>query len=106
MLLSLWKVEDLATRLLMQHFYTCLEGAPGTSSASALRCAVARFRDLTLADVRMLFQQDGESTDSFAAWWARLPRRNSAPNTADIDLQERPFDHPFFWASFVLFGGS
>ncbi|MEZ4636069.1 MAG: hypothetical protein R2856_14085 [Caldilineaceae bacterium] len=78
----------------------------GRNGASALRCAVARFRDLTLADVRMLFQQDGESTDSFAAWWARLPRRNSAqlPQTS-IYRSARSITH-FFWASFVLFGGS
>lgn len=78
MLVSLWKVEDTATSLLMRRFYENRLGAytddrdgePGLrmSKADALREAKAWLRSYT----------DGEGY--------------------------RPYEHPYFWSAFVLIG--
>ena len=82
LLVSLWKVEDLSTTLLMQRFYENLLGgyqgkrgidlnfSPGTplSKVEALREAKGWLREW----------QDEEGN--------------------------RPYQHPFYWAGFVLIG--
>ncbi len=70
LLVSLWKVEDRATSLLMRNFYELYTGREGKmmSAASALRKAKAALRDY----------KDGEG--------------------------RRPYEHPYYWAAFILIG--
>jgi CHAT domain-containing protein len=104
-LLTLWKVEDLSARLFMQTFYEKLAARSAqTSISKVLRESIARFRRLTAAEVRALLRQDGLAATEIEAILSRLPKRpgdtlSLAPQDGDYI-----FDHPYFWAPFVLVG--
>jgi CHAT domain-containing protein len=94
---SLWAVEDRPTALLMTRFYQNLLGKRAELSkpmpkAEAFREAKRWLRSLTVDQV------DRE--------WAALDRDSVPPkataSTKPIAL--RPYDHPYFWAAFVLVG--
>lgn len=73
LILSLWKVDDEATALLMERFYENRAGARGRSpmnKSEALRDAKRWLRSYRTPDGR------------------------------------RPYEHPYYWASFILFGDS
>jgi CHAT domain-containing protein len=91
--LSLWKVDDKATALLMTRFYQNLLGKrPGLSQpmpkAEALDEAKRWLRGLT----------EGEVGPALMA----LPRGEVGPLSRPSGL--RPFEHPYYWAGFVLIG--
>jgi len=105
--LSLWKVDDRATSLLMIRFYQNLLGKrPGLSKgmpkAEALQEAKQWLRSLTVdqidgefaalerGDVRPLAKVDGTTSPG--------------PATSTKSSDKRPYDHPYFWAAFVLVG--
>jgi hypothetical protein len=90
--LSLWKVDDTATALLMTRFYQNLLGKREGSStplskAEALREAKAWLRNLQPEQVANL---------------TRSEPRKSLKGEAPISVKR--FDHPYYWASFVLVG--
>lgn len=76
---SLWSVDDDSTGLLMQRFYDLWRGEPRRSKAAALREAALWVRGLTRAQLADL-------------------------GVAQEDDAERPFEHFFHWAPFVLIG--
>jgi len=105
--LSLWRVDDRATSLLMTRFYQNLLGKrPAQSTpmpkAEALYEAKHWLRSLTVdqingelaafsrGDVRPLAKADG----------ATSPGAATLPKSSGI----RPYDHPYYWAAFVLVG--
>jgi len=105
--LSLWRVDDKATSLLMTRFYQNLLGKrPALSKpmakAEALQEAKQWLRSLTAdqidgelaalqrGDVRPLAKVDG----------AASPGEATSPKSSG----NRPYDHPYFWAAFVLVG--
>jgi tetratricopeptide (TPR) repeat protein len=98
-LVSLWKVDDVATALLMARFYQNLLGkrpelkAP-LSKAEALREAKHWLRDLTAAEVEVLQNE------------LRNGRLGAAPvGPRDEEMEaERPYAHPHYWAAFILIG--
>jgi tetratricopeptide (TPR) repeat protein len=107
LVLSLWRVDDKATSLLMTRFYQNLLGKrPGLSKpmpkAEALHEAKEWLRNLT----------EGEVGDELAA----LDRGEVRPLTklsgpADSKAASssrpagvRPYAHPSFWAAFILIG--
>jgi len=107
LVLSLWRVDDKATSLLMTRFYQNLLGKrPAMSKpmpkVEALAEAKQWLRSLTgdqidgelalllRGDVRPLVKVDGTTP----------PGLPTSPKTSGI----RPYDHPYFWAAFVLVG--
>jgi CHAT domain-containing protein len=95
LVLSLWKVDDNATALLMTRFYQNLLGKrkgleKPMPKAEALQEAKAWLRALTAKEVDQRL--------------AELPRgaeveRPSAPVAA-----VHPYAHPYYWAAFILIG--
>ncbi len=105
--LSLWRVDDKATSLLMTRFYQNLLGKRPAllkpmPKAEALQEAKRWLRSLTVdqidgelaalqrGDVRPLATVDGATTPGAA--------------TSTKSSGKRPYDHPYFWAAFVLVG--
>ncbi|MEM7261482.1 MAG: CHAT domain-containing tetratricopeptide repeat protein [Planctomycetota bacterium] len=82
LVLSQWKVDDRASALLMSEFYRQLQG--GEPPARALREAKRWLRSLTAAEV------------------ARRTSEVTKPGA--VNPESRPFDHPYYWAAFVLIG--
>jgi tetratricopeptide (TPR) repeat protein len=94
MVLSLWKVDDDPTALLMTRFYQNLLGQrPGLSQplpkALALEEAKHWLRNLTTTEVaRLRPRGEKESVDEIL----------SEPSGV------RPYEHPYYWAAFILIG--
>lgn len=92
-----WLVDDMATALLVGRFYqNYLVGDPAGPTgplppSTALRRAQIWLRRLTLADVARLFAADGDSDGE----QVRLE---------SLHESIRPFDHPIYWAPFVILG--
>ncbi|MFI5455328.1 MAG: tetratricopeptide repeat protein [Isosphaerales bacterium] len=104
--LSLWKVDDTATALLMQRFYANLLGRrPGLAGplpkAEALREAKAWLRGLHRAEVLALTADLSGGVERSKGAKARQPTEHAAVVPGDDD---RPYAPPYFWAAFVLAG--
>ncbi len=106
--LSLWKVDDSATALLMDRFYQNLIGkreglkAP-LGKAEALAEAKAWLRNLSLEEAT---QRLGIITDGVARGKDQ-PALKVVPPVAEPKAnpkEAKPFAHPRYWAAFVLIG--
>jgi CHAT domain-containing protein len=105
--LSRWKVDDGATSLLMARFYQNLLGKrqglkKSMKRAEALQEAKVWLRGLsrTEAQKHLAALVDGVPRGERGSIKAALPtRKPDAPKGED-----RPFEHPYFWAAFVLIG--
>jgi CHAT domain-containing protein len=100
--LSLWKVDDLATSLLMQRFYQNLLGKRDglrspLSKAEALREAKSWLRNLPPEEVPVLARKEPRKPLK-ARSEPRTSLKGYDPSTT------MPFDHPYYWAAFVLVG--
>jgi hypothetical protein len=95
--LSLWKVDDSATALLMTRFYQNMLGKrPGLSKpmpkAEALGEAKKWLRGLT--------REEADAAESEL----NQVSRGGARRRVDKPVAFHPYDHPHFWAAFVLVG--
>lgn len=94
--LSLWKVDDEATSLLMRRFYENLLGKrEGLNrpmpKAESLAEAKSWLRELTVA----------RADQELASLTRSVPRK---PRTGPPTTSGRRFDHPYYWAAFILIG--
>lgn len=100
-LVSLWPVDDLSTRFLMEQFYR--ELTAGVTKAGALRCAQRCLMALTEAQVREQLSESGLDGSAINRELARL--RLAANEEGDKEESRwRPFAHPYYWAPFSLIG--
>jgi CHAT domain-containing protein len=99
LVLSLWKVDDLATTLLMEQFYQRL--LAGRDTDVALRDARLRVRDLTVGDIRRRWL----SPEVVERLSGGVPAaRERLLGLAAADDGHRPFEHPFYWGAFICQG--
>ena len=106
--LSLWKVDDTATALLMQRFYANLLGRrPGLTGpmakAEALREAKAWLRGLNRAEILAVTAEMSGGVERGKGAKARPPAEVAAALPAGGD-NDHPYARPHFWAAFVLVG--
>jgi hypothetical protein len=106
--LSLWKVDDTATALLMQRFYANLLGARAGLSqpvpkAEALAEAKSWLRGLRCVEVTALAAKMSYGEARAAGATQRKPAAQ-ALNVPAGAADDRPYAHPYYWAAFVLAG--
>lgn len=109
--LSLWKVDDTATTLLMQRFYQNLLGKRAgldkpIPKAEALAEAKSWLREISSEDALKL-------TASMASGVVRRGKGEVLkPIISALDSREsptkdaKPFSHPRYWSAFILIGDS
>jgi TPR repeat protein/CHAT domain-containing protein len=104
---SLWRVDELATTLLMQRFHQYLyhERLP---KAQALREAQRWLRDLSVAEVRQLLEDKSLALDQVQAR-ERLGKVHIIAQRFEFDLRKlpedgKPFAEPYYWAAFQCIG--
>jgi tetratricopeptide (TPR) repeat protein len=103
--LSLWKVDDTATALLMERFYQNLLGRrPGLDRALPKAAALAEAREWLRALPR---EEALRRAAELSRGVVRGKGRPALPAVAELpagDKDDRPFAHPYYWAAFVLIG--
>ncbi len=107
LVLSLWKVDDTATALLMTRFYQNLLGKregldKSLPKAEALQEAKHWLRDLRRSEVEELAGKLAEGV-------VRAKEEPLVPDPRELKppplpAGDRPFAHPRYWAAFILIG--
>jgi tetratricopeptide (TPR) repeat protein len=108
LLLSLWKVDDTATALLMSRFYQNLLGKreglkTPLAKAEALQEAKRWLRQLRRSEVETLAGKLAEGVVRAK----EVPPAQDSPQEAArpaLPAGDRPFAHPRYWAAFILIG--
>jgi tetratricopeptide (TPR) repeat protein len=104
LVLSLWKVDDTATALLMTRFYQNLLGKrdgldKALLKAEALQEAKRWLKELSRAEVEKLggelVRREGRGAEE--------PKGPPAPRES-LPAGAAPFAHPRYWAAFILIG--
>ncbi|MEB3278926.1 MAG: tetratricopeptide repeat protein [Lyngbya sp.] len=100
----LWSLEDLATSLLMWFYYQNLQQQ--NSSSQALRLAQIKLRSLTGQELEQKYKPELQ---------AYLKAQQESKNQQKINdqrtllawkcQQDYPFESPYYWANFIVYGG-
>jgi len=99
LIMTLWKVSDLATAILVDHFYDRL--LAGTPKGKALRQAQHDLRTVHLGKLRPRWLSE-PMRERLAAGDAN--QRRKLDELAAMPDDFRPFTHPYYWAAFILQG--
>jgi serine/threonine protein kinase/tetratricopeptide (TPR) repeat protein len=102
--LSLWRVDDRAAALLMTRFYENMLGTPDGSATHATKAAALAeakhwLRGLSALDVERLTSDLPKGLP-----FGTRGVRKEAPKGAVSGSAPRPFEHPYYWAAFILIG--
>jgi tetratricopeptide (TPR) repeat protein len=107
--LSRWEAEDTATALLMLRFYESLLGKrpdlkKALGRAEALEEAKRWLRELRRRDAEALAAalHGGKLSDTTTR--GSVVELNPKERPVKLPQGERPYAHPFYWATFVLVG--
>jgi tetratricopeptide (TPR) repeat protein len=100
LVMSLWKVPDLATALLMERFYENLLSRR-RGRAESLHAAQLYTRGVTVGELRSRWLSP-ELIDRLAA--ADAGGRKHLQMLAGQPDEHRPFEHPFYWGAFICQG--
>jgi len=99
LVVSLWKVDDTATALLMVRFYENLLGR-----RAGLKTPMAKAEALAEAKrwVRNLTAKEAERLAKSLPAVERIGTASGRPRPAAAS--GRPYEHPYYWAAFILLG--
>jgi CHAT domain-containing protein len=109
LVLSLWRVEDTATTLLMTRFYENMLGAfktPRTASGISYEPGTTLPKATALEEarnwLRSITWQELEAYPTVAPYVSRglVP----VDDTTMVERQQRPFADPHYWAAFIIMG--
>jgi CHAT domain-containing protein len=105
LILSLWRVDDNSTALLMTRFYENLMGTRGAEpplpKALALAEAKRWLRGLTATQIEQLAGNLSRGLDTGQTRGKRVTQPAAPPGTPTAS---HPYDHPYYWSGFILIG--
>jgi len=99
LIMTLWKISDLATAILVAYFYEYLLG--GATKADALRLAQHRLRTASLGELRNRWLSAARNQELAGGDETKRRRLDELAAMSDETL---PFAHPCYWAGFILQG--
>ncbi len=113
--MSLWEVADISTELFMIHFYELLKA--GESKVEALQKAQLKIKDMTAGEVETYYESKlkklstgndhsrvEQTKDNIDSVYTKLLAARTANPGRSIGMDYPIFDHPFYWAPFILVG--
>ena len=95
---TLWPVSDQAATLIMVRFYD-FHIEDNEEPAAALRKAQLWLRDANVAELKEYLQRKSAGNHS-----VQQAATSLLDSLERMDLDNTPFDFPYYWAAFVLYG--